>query len=66
MVPMVLGLKSQPAVYPRAAKLSLADNYEGRSPLEDDAMAATQMTFLSLPPTSLGHEAVAGGCNPCN
>ena len=50
---------SQLVVYPRAAKLSLADNCEGRPLLDDEAVSATQMTFLRLSPTSLGHE----GCS---
>ena len=58
--------RSQPEAYPRAAKLCPADNYEGRSRLGEEVMAATQMTFLSLSPTSVGHEVVAGGCNPCD
>ncbi|PMD25082.1 hypothetical protein NA56DRAFT_699888 [Hyaloscypha hepaticicola] len=50
---------SQLVVYPRAAKLSLADNHEGRSPLDDEVVSATQMTFLKLSPTASGHE----GCS---
>jgi hypothetical protein len=34
--------------------------------LDAEVMAATQMTFLSLSPTSVGHEVVAGGCDPCD
>jgi hypothetical protein len=33
--------------------------------LEEEVMAATQTTFLSLSPTLFGHEVVAGGCHPC-